>query len=103
MQRYKAKEVMHLGGLEGEVGTRQSKDSLPRASGRVSQLWITESSKLWVNSDSALWLLIRVTRGDLKDAGAWGPSPKSMEVQPKPQYCFRGKNSSVGDPVRYQD
>lgn len=88
---------------QGEVGTRQSKDSLPKASERVSQIWITESSKRWVNSDSPLWLLIRVTQGDLKDADAWGPSSKSMEVQSKPQYCFRGKKSSVGDPMCCQD
>lgn len=52
-----------------------------------------------MNSDSLLWLLIRVTQGDLKDGNAWDPSPKSIEVQSKLQYCFMEEKSSVGDPM----
>lgn len=41
VQRYKAKGVIHFGGLwgepGGEVGTRQSKDSLPKAQERARQ------------------------------------------------------------------
>lgn len=50
MQRSKANGEIHLGSVGeepgGKVGTRQSKESLPKALERARQIWVTESNYL---------------------------------------------------------